>query len=37
MINKQIKENCDQCSKEISHYEWGKNKGLCNDCVEVIN
>lgn len=32
-----INMNCDNCKKEISQYEYNKNKGLCNECVDNIN
>jgi predicted RNA-binding Zn-ribbon protein involved in translation (DUF1610 family) len=34
---KLILKECDSCLKEITRYEYKKNKGLCNDCVESIN
>lgn len=30
-------KSCDNCNKDISKYEYNKNKGLCNECIDIIN
>lgn len=31
-------KKCDNCKKDITRYEWNKNKGLCNCCcIAAIN
>jgi len=32
-----MQKYCDNCGKAISEYQHKKGKGLCKDCIRVIN